>query len=496
MHYSKYKNPFIYSIFFTFISLAIHRYSYGIGDQAIHIPLIQKAIDPNLYPNDLLFTAGQGKLSLFYIWSGYLINYIKLDIATYFFLGYICFIFLFFLALFFLGRFFFGSKYWSAVFFAVFFLVPLQVGGTATYTFEISFVPRLIAFVFSLYALYFTLVKKYFFVLLVLSLIFAIHPISFFYIFFILFMIVIISKSYPSALNLILFIVVFLTINFPLISNMDYKLRNYSILNESSKWIEILRERNFYVFLELWNVRAWINLLLITLPTIYYIFFYKKAQRKLLTLSKIIFIASVLATLVQFLFTTLWPLTNIIQLQLSRIWVFSYLSSALSLAAILSSLKVNIKRLSVFLIFILLLLSPFYHKKWYYTQNISWIKTQKWVNSNTGKSCLFLTPFKHQGFRVYARRATVAEFKDGTLSFYSQQFAREWDERSRNISNWETSSVDQLKNLQNKYNFSYLVTLSERIIPLESVYNDGIYVVYRMPDIKYDCEMKSLAKEL
>ena len=67
--------------------------------------------------------------------------------------------------------------------------------------------------------------------------------------------------------------------------------------------------------------------------------------------------------------------------------------------------EIRLRKISYFFVISLLIASFFYHTKWYYTQNVSWVKVQKWINNNLGEKCIFLTPFKHQGFRVYAKRA-------------------------------------------------------------------------------------------
>ncbi len=486
-----FSNPFFYSIFFTLFSLIIHRYSYGIGDQAVHIPLIEKVIDSNLYPNDLLFTAGQGELSFFYIFIEYIVKMLNFSIERVFFIGYLIFTFLLYFALYLIGKHYFSKEVWGIVLLSLFFIAPLHVAGTATYTIEISFVPRFVALILSLYAMYFVLIKKYFFVFMILPFVFAIHPISFIPIFFILLLIVVNSRHYPSRFNLVLFILIFLLINFTLVSNIYHRFGNNSVINGSQEWIMILRERNFYVFLDQWDYKAWISLFLITLPSIYFIFTGNRKNR-LIKLIKIIFVTCVVFTFFQFLFTSVFTLPFIAQLQLARIWVFTYLSSSLAVVHFLTKQKINLKILSILAIFILLSFSFIHHKKWYYTQNSNWITIQKWVSENTDKDCLFLTPFRHQGFRIYAKRSIVAEYKDGTLSFYSQNFANEWKNRLKDTEYWEELDINNLIKLQNKYFFSYLVALNGKNIPLKPIYNDIVYSIYQMPVVQKECMLKNI----
>lgn len=489
-----FNNPFFYSFFFTLFSLITHRYSYGIGDQAIHIPLIQKIVDTHLYSNDLLFTAGQGDLSLSYFFIGYIIKSFNLPIEGIFFVGYIITCFLLYFVLFLIGKYYFTEKCSSIILLSIFFLIPIQIGGTATYTIEASFVPRFVALVLSLYALYFTIIRKYFFVFLILSLIFAIHPISFLYIsLIILLLIILISKHYPSILSLFIFTIFFIVLNFSLVSNILNKLSlNNIIINNQQKWVEILRVRNFYVFLDQWNYKSWINLILIALPSIYYIFISKKLNENLHKHIKIILYLSIFTTFINFIFTSILPLPFVAQLQLSRIWFFDYVGSILAIVSILSNLKINLNKISLIIIIVILVGSFYFHKKWYYTQNKYWINVQKWISENTDNNCLILTPFRHQGFRVYAKRSIVTEYKDGTLSFYSQDFANKWMRRAQDIELWENLDVDSLAKLQSKYFFSYLVALNDKNIPLKPIYNDGYYSVYQMPTTQKECILKNI----
>lgn len=490
-----FKNPILYSTFFTVVSLFVRRYAFGIGDQAIHLPLIFKLVDSSLYPADLLFTAGQSDLSLFYKIISFIISNSNFNIETVFFAGYLINLLFFYFALFCLGKVLLKKKYWSTFLLGAAFLIPIQIGGAATYSIEISYVPRFVAFMLSLWTIYCLFTKKYIWFGLLLSLVFLIHPISFLYLFLILIFIIIYGKHNIPPANLILAALFFIFINFPIFSNYLRNFQLNSFSQSNSVWIEVLRKRNEYAFLDLWDYKAWINLALLLLPSIYYVFLYNKSVVRLRQIIKAIVIACIFASITQYIFTTLYPVPLIIQLQLGRIWGYAYLSSTLAIIAIVLNKEIRLRKISYFFVISLLIASFFYHTKWYYTQNVSWVKVQKWINNNLGEKCIFLTPFKHQGFRVYAKRSTVGEYKDGSLSFYSQQFALAWDEREREISDWERLSVDQLNNLQSKYNFSYLVTLSKRTITLEPVYNDGVYAVYRMPDIKDDCEMKSLAKD-
>jgi hypothetical protein len=59
----------------------------------------------------------------------------------------------------------------------------------------------------------------------------------------------------------------------------------------------------------------------------------------------------------------------------------------------------------------------------------AWREIQDWAARSTPPSARFLTPPAIPGFRVYARRGTVVERKDGAAMLWTPSFGPAWKER-------------------------------------------------------------------
>lgn len=481
------------AIIYSLVSILIHNYAYGTGDQAVHIPLIQKTVNPSLYQKDLLFTAGQQNLSLFYPVMAGLTKLTVVNIEYLFFLGYFIFNTLFYFVIILFARKFVGKELWLIVIFVSLFFYPYYIGGAAIQSLEISFVPRWITFVISLWGFYWLLSKKYLLVSLISPLIFAIHPISFLYFSFIVFLYLLrnnpINFKYYSVFTLS-----FLILNFPLIKRISNLLviPNFSRMNP--QWLEILRERNFYSFLDLWSYREWLSLIVIILPVFIYLILNRNKNKNLDNFVKSVFLACLILTFIQYVFSNIFPTIFVIRLQLARVWVFAHFVSMMSIILILKTYSLFLIKIRTYLfglLMVIFLITFLSKQKIYLRQNESWRALQLWVNENTNEQCIFLNPVNHQGFRVYAIRPVVFEYKDGTLSFYSWEFARNWNEIRNDLKNWTELSVDNLNKLQQKYHYSYLITENNISFPLEYIYKDLVYTIYKMPKIEENCYLNN-----
>jgi hypothetical protein len=62
-----------------------------------------------------------------------------------------------------------------------------------------------------------------------------------------------------------------------------------------------------------------------------------------------------------------------------------------------------------------------------------WREVQEWAAAATPKSAKFLTPPEIPGFRVYARRSSVVEWKDGAAMLWDPAFGPGWWERHQAV---------------------------------------------------------------
>lgn len=472
----KYKIPLFYCIFFTSISLLIHGYSYGIGDQAIHIPLIYKLQDLTFYKNDLIFDVGQQNLSLFYFFTSRMLNTFSVNLEKLLFVLYITNSLFFYLVIYKLGKIFLKNTT-QLIIFGLFFVIPIHIAGSAIQSIEISLVPRAIAFTISLWALHSLFTRKVNLFYLLSFVVFIIHPLSFIYLFALAIFYIYQPLKYIKQKTVPIILIIFVLL---------YLFLGQVFGSLSQEWLEVLRLRNRYAFLDLWRIKEWANLVILITPALYYLFVRKKVNNKLFKIVLSAVSAFILLLMIQLVFTVLSPNILIIKLQLSRVLIFSYFVSALIISSIVT--RKFQKLVLITLIALISIYSLQSGRSFKLKQDNDWIDVQLWTKNNTLKGCIFLTRFYNQGFRVYSQRPIVAEYKDGTLSFYSQEFARKWKERINDIGDWENLNIDQLNNLQKKYNFSYLVSSNDRNISLEAVYKNRVYVIYKMPIVEKDCD--------
>ncbi len=259
-------------------------------------------------------------------------------------------------------------------------------------------------------------------------------------------------------------------------------------------WLKIQRLRNHYAFPHLWQLRGWLSLLLGILPLFLYVFlsrFLKNRRSYKDQLMVNILATSFLVLSVQFLFTSIYPIPQVIKLQLGRIWLHPITLSFICLGYFFDRVRQNIniseKDFAAAVLFVLTVIAVLRFPNTIKGQDSDWKEVQLWAFRKTSKPCIFLVPFYSEGFRVYSQRATTGEYKDGTLSFYSQEFADNWIMRLEDLNNWESLSISGLEKLQIRYNFSFLVSDSYSNDNLEIVFQSEKFRVYKMPNIEKDC---------
>lgn len=489
------KKPLDYLLLFILAcsSIFIRGYSFGLGDQAIHLPLIYKIINPSLYKPDYLFLANQGNLSIFYQLIADIVkqtsNLYSFFLIGYFFLTIVLFIIIYKISL----SFFQDNLTWFIA--ALFFILPYHVGGTAIMTMESSFVPRYAAFLLSLLIIYLILNKKYYLSWIILGLEFLLHPISAVAVGIILIAYIIFNLKDHKPVKLLTAIFFFTVIITPfLITNLNLiKWPQASVFNISS-WLNIIKLRNSYAFPLLWFFKGWLSLLLGILPLVIYLiikFLHKKNSYKDKILL-IVLLTSFITLAFQVIFTSLYPVPQVINLQLGRIWIIPISLSFICLGNLISVItrKMKLTESTIKIVVLVILIGiSFYKFPNIKLQNQNWIDIQLWVNNHTSKDCIVLVPFYSQGFRVYSKRAIVGEYKDGTMSFYSPVFAREWSLRLKDLANWEKTNLNNILKLQDKHHFSYLINNNKTFIPLEYIYKNSEYTVYQMPKIEEDCSL-------
>ncbi len=121
-----------------------------------------------------------------------------------------------------------------------------------------------------------------------------------------------------------------------------------------------------------------------------------------------------------------------------------------------------------------------------------WIDVQLWAKENTPPGSLFITPPDKVGFRYYSERSPLVENKDGAMSVYSQEYAREWDHRMKALgilprcdARYYGKIYDQLPSWRliwvgSYYGADYLVVRNSVHPGMKLLYQNPEYSLYRM----------------
>jgi hypothetical protein len=243
-------------------------------------------------------------------------------------------------------------------------------------------------------------------------------------------------------------------------------------------WLNILLERNKYAFIQLWSVKSWVTLALVIMPGALFTIYPSGSSKNLSNLFIASFIGAGLASIGSLFFTTFYPLSFIIALQLGRMWVFPSIISLLCLAYIVTIYTTKIQqRLLIFLLIVLV----FVLNNVRYADGIdqNWLDAQIWAHASSAKQCIFLVPFNSKAFRVNSQRTITGEYKDGTFSFYSYEFAKNWQQRREDLTNWELKPDSFIFQLEQKYHFTYIVDRAGAVRNFPVVYKNRSFQIFQ-----------------
>jgi len=263
-------------------------------------------------------------------------------------------------------------------------------------------------------------------------------------------------------------------------------------------WLEIIKLRNTYAFPLLWTFKGWLSLILLLIPIAGYLGWKKHTGRNFNYADKVSLFLLVGAAFIfvgQILFTSLLPLTWMIPLQLGRVWQIPATLSLIYLAWILSKMvkrfSLTQTQLGLLLIGFLLIAYFVKDKVWYQHQSSEWIETQRWAQRHTSEDCTFLVDFYSQGFRVFSQRAIVGEYKDGTLAFYSSEFAQDWYQKYNLFGDTKTHRyMNNLDKIYANYPFSFVVSGISITANLPPIYKNKNYGIYEMPIKEKGCSLR------
>ncbi len=512
---------YINLVLISLVAIFIHGYQFAVSDQEIFIPYVLKSQNASLFPSDQLFNQSSAHASLFYPVIGFLIKFF--DIQTAFFAGYLIFQFAFFTALYHLAKVLIKDKNLSYLSLLPFFL-PKFIGGTATPTFDNFFGYRSIGIIFLILYLSYLLQNKFKQAVLIAFLGLVFHPLSIIPNLLLLPASIVnlnksprkTSKVVALSLPIILASIIILVF----IGSKIFPLRD-------DIWLSIIKFRDDYLFASTWSYRAWgaIGLYLMII-----VLFLGNLQLKIRRTILLFIICSLTVFLLYILTIEIFKITYIAQLQLLRaLTPLAYLGLAMSplfliykkpvlkifgastfislctnqfnlllissalfiLVLILDKGKqtINISEnylvaisLTVFIFAILInpKLLTIDQRIQYPKRMNNWINVQLWAKENTQKTDIFLVPPDQTGFRIYSQRPIVADIKDGAVSMYNPNYAKNWFAKINDLNLYQNFLDNDFQKLKQSYNFDFIVVPNSQKLNFEKVYENSRFTVYRI----------------
>ncbi|RJR30256.1 hypothetical protein C4564_00710 [Candidatus Microgenomates bacterium] len=488
-------NSYFFSILaalvFSFLGIVFFPSELYTQDMTIHTPYIKKLINPALYQSDYMVNAWHTqKIYNLYYPTVALITQISpfgydATLRSVYFVYLLLLFFLYLKVSFLLTK----NKYVGLLFLTLL-MFRFHVGGTATQLIESEFLPRSLSTVLTLSAIWSIFQGKRLWAFLLFILSFAFHPSAPFAVSLFIagdFIWQLFKKhQHRLSLKIILLIIGILFFG---ITALWYLPQSNLVMNQ--EWLAIMKARNRFMYLDMWNIKNWFAFIVLLTPGIIGLFSPAIRKNHLLHyLLQLTIVVSLLVTLIHILFAVAIPAYPVVLAQLMRIWWYPGLLSLLTFA-VLANYYLRSKRLKILFLGFLLVsgLGYQHYQKQLFQIDPNWLEVQAWAKEYTDINCVFLVSFDSNGFRVGSQRSIVGDRKDGTLGAYSLIYAKAWQEKKNRLVNWQNYSALEIVDLNREFQFDYLITPVGKTLPFRQVYTNNKYQVFLAPENK--CQKRS-----
>lgn len=475
----------------TLFGILLRGYSYGLGDQVIHLPLLAKLQDSTLYPGDYLFPAVYSNKTIIYNFILFIAHWFQYDFFILYFVMFIFGSFVFYLGIYALAYSLFKNQRIAVVSLFIS-LISYPIAGSAISTVESGFVPRIFAHALLLFLLNAFFHRRWMHVVVLFGAIFIVHPLTAAVYGLVIFPMTL--RQIKSVRRKFLAGGIAFSFGLLLVWSKLSSVKDVVLPIVAEKWwVDIVRFRNPYAFPTDWPQLSWIYFILSLLPLGYYFFRHKiKSTREIWVYH--IFLTSTVLMILQVILTSIIPIAAIILLQLGRIWfvltVISFIYLASEIIKVTEKLNISFKK--ILLVAVVLICGILFFRKsdTLKFQNAYWIASQVWAREHTSKNCTFLVNFYSQGFRFYSQRSIVGEYKDGTISLYSKKFAKTWNDKRLFITMDEVGNfIAPLQTINERYPFSFVVINKGLPISWERVYENENYSIHKNPQPEPGCKI-------
>jgi len=258
------KNPWVllFLLLTSIFGLLVNGYLYDIVDHALYIPMIDRMINPTLFPNDYLFDEPSEEYNFWVPTMATLARLFPLEWI--FFVGYVTTRLGLFWAIYHVSLNLFGSR-GAAALSVLLLILPKSVGGTATATQDTFFtlrsttMPLAIAFLIPYFRGRLVLAA------IICGIAFLIHPITTIPLILLLAFRLLIDgfrhdwRASAKAFGVFLICIFPLLIRVFMIDRANPS--DLSFFSRSSpQWIEIIKQRDSYIFFSVWGRDAFLSL--------------------------------------------------------------------------------------------------------------------------------------------------------------------------------------------------------------------------------------------
>jgi len=533
-------NKYQIGLFIAAVAVAslvgINQYHFGMWNQFISLPWLNSIIDPELYQNDMLVEQHRNSPTFFLYGLAEILPLFAQNISLMFFSIYSITLLFTIYSFYRLAEGMFGDKR-SGILAVVLLSFAFPVIGDVS-LWDSLLMERTIALPFLLISIFTSYSKKYWWTIALQALAFNIHPLSGAYVIGATWFAVLIAEGFKKeyflfagALIVLVSPALYLRLSIPAESGAGL----------GGTWMEAMRLRNgHHTFPSEFPPMIFFKSILISLSFFFLVVKggFKKVQKNyLLAFGAAILFLLALGTV----FTELYPVKLIIQLQFYRAYLFLViLTIVLWVGLIITRPK------PVFYLLALPILAQYFYGEWFKTatvlifapgawflvrffgtkmrstlvlsagfltlglialvlrgginieqgkQEASWYAVQDWFRTNTHENSLAIVPPSQAGFRVRSQRASYGDWFDGTKAFFSEQYAEYWLDHMSQLgcTNPNTLSEDYQKlshedfqaiweKEQSKFSEAYVVHYADKNIEkLDCVFKNDRFAIYQLP---------------
>jgi hypothetical protein len=460
-------------------------YRYGVSDQAFYIPVVDHAVNPELFPRDGTLIDAQGRLMISDEIIAGLTRATSIPLDTLFFGGY-----LLSLAVIWIGLILIGDRVcatpWATLAIVAAFTLRHRIPRTSANSFEPYFHPRMLAFGVGLLAIAALLHRRTWLAVLLVAVAAPIHVTTGLWFSILIGVGLIVLEPSLRRLALVAAVATVAALGWALIAGPLQS----SMTRMDDVWLQAVASKDS-LFASQWPVWAWLaNLALLA------VLWWAHRRRQLLRIDRpedeaLVWggtglVAVFLLTLPLVIARVAFP----VQLQISRVfWLVDMLATVYLLSLLVDRRVAKAVALALVLVslsrgtYIMLVERPDRALFSMHLVDSPWEDAMRWLSRQPVTAHVLADPghsWKYgTSVRVSATRDVFLEdVKDSAIAIYSRDVAQRVVERASALGDFTTLTPEHARALATKYDLDYLVT--EARLDLPAVYENSQFHIYAL----------------